>query len=341
MLRRKPDFENVRRALRGEEPSRPTLFELFMNWPLYERVNGETLKPRNRVEEAAFTARAYAKLGYDYVTVHATDLAFPTGHKEQLESISLNEGDVIHSWEEFESYPWPDPRGDDYSLLEDIVPHLPEGMKLMVMGPCGVLENLIALMGYDNLCYALYEEPELVQAVADAIGSRLLDYYTLTLEHDSVGLICANDDWGFKTQTFLTPAQMRKYIFPWYRRIVEAAHAAGRPVMLHSCGNMRDVMEDIVDMGFDGKHSFEDAIQPVEEAYEAWHGRIAIMGGIDVDFLCQRSEEEIAARTRAMLERTRGRGGYLVGTGNSVPAYIPPEKYLAMVREAIGYDPLG
>ena len=79
----------------------------------------------------------------------------------------------------------------------------------------------------------------------------------------------------------------------------------------------------------------------MEEAYEQWHGRICIAGGMDVDFICRESEYAIVARVRAMLERTQTRGGYLVGTGNSVPEYMPQAKYLAMVKEAIGYDPIG
>ena len=76
-------------------------------------------------------------------------------------------------------------------------------------------------------------------------------------------------------------------------------------------------------MGFGSKHSFEDSIQPVEEAYEQWNGRICIAGGLDVDFLCRESEETIANRVRAMLERSSARGGYLIGTDNSVPEYMP------------------
>ena len=75
-------------------------------------------------------------------------------------------------------------------------------------------------------------------------------------------------------------------------------------------------------------------------AYEEYHSRIAIAGGMDVDFICRESEEAIRQRVRAMIERTGTRGGYLIGTGNSVPSYMPQNKYLAMVKEAIGYDPL-
>ena len=77
-------------------------------------------------------------------------------------------------------------------------------MKLMVMGPCGVLENVISLVGYDNLCYMLFEEPELVQAIFDHVGAGLVSYYEQVVDADTVGFLCSNDDWGFNTQTFLS-----------------------------------------------------------------------------------------------------------------------------------------
>jgi uroporphyrinogen decarboxylase len=95
-------------------------------------------------------------------------------------------------------------------------------------------------------------------------------------------------------------------------------------------------MDDIIDvMRYDGKHSYEDAIMPVEEAYERWGRRIAIMGGIDVDFLIRAPAEAVQARSRAMLERAATRGGFALGTGNSVPEYVPDDKYFAMTGAAL------
>jgi uroporphyrinogen decarboxylase len=211
-------------------------------------------------------------------------------------------------------------------------------MKLMVMGPGGVLENVIALTGYDNLCLMLYDNPGLVKALFDCVGERLLKYYEAALEYDTVGLLMSNDDWGFKTQTFLSPADMKKYVFPWHKKYVELAHRHGRPALLHSCGCFNDVMDDTIDfIGFDGKHSYEDAILPVEDSYEKWHNRIAVLGGIDVNFIIQHSEEEIITRCRAMLKRTEGRGGYALGTGNSVPEFIPQDHFIALLRAALEY----
>ena len=209
-------------------------------------------------------------------------------------------------------------------------------MRLMIMCPGGILENTIELMGYDNLCLALYDEPELVKEVTDNIGKRMLTYYENALQHDSVGVIMSNDDWGFNTQTFLSPEDMRKYIFPWHKRIVELAHRYNKPCVLHSCGYFGDIIDDVIDdMGYDARHSYEDNIMPVEEAYEKYGSRIAILGGMDVDFLCRSTPEEITKRSREMLERAAKKGGYALGTGNSVAHYIPFENYLAMTKAAL------
>ena len=91
----------------------------------------------------------------------------------------------------------------------------------------------------------------------------------------------------------------------------------------------------IDDIGYDGKHSYEDAIQTVEEAYEEYGSRIAILGGIDLDYVCRSTPQEVYSRSKAMLEQTSDRGGYALGTGNSVPEYVPFENYYAMISAAL------
>jgi uroporphyrinogen decarboxylase len=324
---------------RGEEPSRPTLFELFMNTPLYERLAGWEL-PKGAedpdLEYLKLVVDAYAAAGFDYVSTHSSSMGFAQGHRESKSTVSMNTGFLITDWPSFEAYKWPDPESYDYSKLRNIEPCLPDGMKLMAMGPGGVLENAIALAGYDNLCFMLSDDPSLAKAIFDNVGSRLLRYYELSVPYPSVGMVMSNDDWGFKSQTFLSPAHMREYVLPWHKKIVGVAHARGLPAVLHSCGCLDEVMDDVIGYcGFDGKHSFEDNIIPVEDAYERWQGRIAILGGIDVDFIISRPESEIRRRCRAMLERSEGRGGYALGTGNSVPEFIPQDKYIALLKAAL------
>jgi len=331
---RAPDFSQLLAVLERREPGRPTLFEFFMNDQVYDYfAAGMTFDNSDHLAAWRRRMAAFFEAGYDYVTLPGSSFAFPGPAFERARSISQNTPGLICDRASFDAYPWPDPDRSDYSRLDILARELPEGMRLVVNGPGGVLENATTLLGYETMCIMSAEDPDLLGDVCAAIGSRILRYYEICLAYPAVGAIIVNDDWGFAQQTLLAPRDMRRYIFPWHKRMVETVHQAGRPAILHSCGNLAEVWEDVIeDMRFDGKHSFEDKIQPVEEAYEQYGRRIAIMGGFDLDFICRASPKAIQARVRAMLERTRGRGGFAIGTGNSVPDYVPLDHYLAMIE---------
>lgn len=334
---RQPNFENLRKVLRCEEPERPTLFEFFLNGRLYKQLAGAAWNDDpDLVKHFSKLIVAFQGAGYDYATIGGSWFCFPGGEHSRANTISLNEGFVITDRASFEAYQWPNPDDFDYSAVDEAGKNLPDGMKFIVCGPGGVLENVISLVGYDNLCFMIADEPELAQEIFDAVGSRLVRHYEIVAPKACVGACISNDDWGFKTQTMLGLADMRQYVFPWHVKIVQAIHDAGKYAILHSCGNQEQVMDDIIDvMKYDGKHSFEDVIQPIEDAYDQYGGRIALLGGIDVDFICRASLDDITARSRAMLTRSTGKGGFALGTGNSVPEYIEDERYFAMTKAAL------
>jgi uroporphyrinogen decarboxylase len=260
---------------------------------------------------------------------------FPRGEQAHDATISQNEGVMITDRKSFDDYPWPNVDDYDYSLLDRLSPLVGDGMKMVIHGPGGVLENVMSLVGYDNLCFMSVDDPELLQDICDAIGSRLVRHYELSGQHDNVGAMISNDDWGFKTQTMMSPDDMRKYIIPWHVKIAEAIHASGRPAILHSCGNLDLVMDDIIDViGYEGKHSYEDAICPVEDAYVKWGDRIAILGGIDLDFICRETPSAVYERSKRMLDASMEGGGFALGSGNSIPDYVPIDNYMAMLKAA-------
>jgi len=332
---RKPDFSNLLAVLNKATPSRPTLFEFFLNYELEIRLT--QWEGARKTEEDFFdcTIKAFTNAGYDYTSVQVSRFVFKTNDVHTKSSKSANEGSIIHDRASFESYKWENPCDFYDGRLEKIEKFLPDDMRFIVYGPGGVLENMIELIGFDNLCYMLADDPELVRLVADNVGRRLCDYYEQIIDYDSVGAIISNDDWGFNTQTMISPNDLREYIFPWHKKIAELAHKAGKPVILHSCGKLDNVYDDIInDMKFDAKHSYEDNIKPVEEMYDILKGRIAVLGGIDMDFVCRKQQDEIYDRCAAMTKKTNFEG-YALGTGNSIPNYLPDENYFAMISAVL------
>jgi uroporphyrinogen decarboxylase len=335
---RKPDFNNILKILDKKKPDRYTLFEFFLNGEIYMKLAGLSEYPKTADDNVKMLIDAFRVAGYDYVTVGASGFYFKNAVDQHgKKSRSMSEASSIYDRESYDAYIWNNP--DDFfdtNRFEKYKDYLPDGMKFIVSGPGGVIENVISIVGYEQLCLMISDDPELVQMIFDNVGSRLVRYYELALNYDSIGAFISNDDWGFATQTMLSVADMRRFVFPWHVKISETIHSAGKPVLLHSCGQAREIYDDIIDvMHYDGKHSYEDKILPVEDTYEELKQRIAVMGGIDLDFVCRRSPEEIYDRSCAMLTRAENRGAYALGTGNSVPYYVPYENYLAMTAAAV------
>ncbi|MCP4725578.1 MAG: hypothetical protein GY863_11105 [bacterium] len=333
-----PDFDDLLTVLKRGIPQKPVLFEFYFNDPLYSRVVPGP-EPDNEIQKYRRIIKTFYRLGYDYATLMIPDFRFTDLEKhEHKESLSLNEGAVIFDNKDLDRFEFPDPEKADYSILDQLSGDIPEGMKLILYSHYGVLENVIRLMGFDELCYRLYDNTQLVESVFEEVGSRLVEYYKIVVRYDCVGAAIANDDWGFNSSTFFSPEVMRRYVFPWYKQIVEIFHDAGKPVILHSCGYFENIIEDIVeDIKFDARHSYEDNIIPVEDAYEKYNGRIAVIGGIDIDFICSSTPRAVYDRSMSMLERTADRGGYALGTGNSVPEYIPDENFYALIYAAVNF----
>ena len=327
-----PHFENLLAVLQRQAPKRPTMYELFLNDELYDILSAQTSEG---LTGSARTIAAMRNAGYDYIPGGIPGFHFDKGERTHANTYSLNEGAVISNRADFDAYTWPDVETCNHQELADIEPLLPAGMKIIAGGPCGVLENVIGLVGYEPLCMMIMDDEQLVYDIFENVGSRLVAYYTKAVIYPSVGAIVGNDDWGFKSQTMLSPADMRRFVIPWTRDLVAAAHAAGKPAIQHSCGNRQQILDDLCDdIKYDGIHSYEDTIQPVEEAYDQYGSRTAIIGGIDVDFMVRRSPREIYERSAAMLEKTGGKG-YALGSGNSIAPYIPHENYYAMVQAAL------
>jgi uroporphyrinogen decarboxylase len=331
------DYKYFRDTLAGKPTDRPVMFEAGIHSSLYEYFAGDNYRRGGGLDNWVINEMwAHKSAGYDCIktsprsSFHFTRNEF--NKTEGSQSISWNDNPPLTDWEELEQYAWPWPHEKPMDVLDAIERNKIDNIGVVVSGSCGLIENAIVLAGYDNLCIKLYEDTAFVEELFKRIGERVYEFYLLALQHPATDCIMMNDDWGFKNQTFFSPDFMRKYAFPWNKKVVDKAHELGKQAILHACGNCDEIWQDIIDIGYDGKHSFEDVISPVEQEYERLHGRIAILGGIDIDFLCRATPARITKRCHEMLDRTMPRGGYALGSGNSIPDYIPAENYLAMVN---------
>ncbi|MCX5757214.1 MAG: hypothetical protein NTU83_01650 [Candidatus Hydrogenedentes bacterium] len=186
----------------------------------------------------------------------------------------------------------------------------------------------------ETLCIALCEQRDLVEAITRRLVGAYRVFLKRLLEFDRVKIVWGSDDMGYRGGPLISPDDLRAFVLPGHKLMAEMSHAAGRPYLLHACGNLSLIMDDLLDdVRIDAKHSFEDTIERVTEVKDTYGRRIALLGGLDVDFLCRASEAEVRVRVRETLEKCMPGGGYVLGTGNSVANYIPLDNYLAMLDE--------
>ena len=230
-----PNWESMIRTIRREGTSeRVHCIELFLDSEIKDAVCERFGLVRDLDEDDPYYAQrreiaVQRFLGDDYVFVGVEGLDFPLNQEATDDTADLprqggrsymNEHrGPITSWEEFEAYPWPDLKDISTRALDWYSEHLPDDMCIIGSGPYGhFAEYLTWLMGYETLCYALYDQRDLVAAIRD----RLLDYQVtldVLLSYDRVQAVWGSDDMGFRSGTLIRPEDLREFVLPGHKRM--------------------------------------------------------------------------------------------------------------------------
>lgn len=131
----------------------------------------------------------------------------------------------------------------------------------------------------------------------------------------------------------LEPDTIRQHIFPQYKRVIDLVHNSGKKFLLHSCGKIFPLMDDIISLGIDAKHSNEDQIAPYTEWIERYSERIGLFGGFDMNELILNDYNYVFEKVRREGTQFRTMAkGYGLGSGNSIPDYMKVDGFMAMVE---------
>lgn len=341
-MTRKPDFEQLLRVLnRSSRPTHLPHYEHLASAGFIARATGTPFHEMSFDDPDYWRiyVQFWLDMGYDGLPMEIP-LNCPlaprgsTGLSHGSESLA-----VIRNREEFERYPWPPETNPiDFRHFETVRDLLPEGMKIVGGAAGGPYEWVSQMMGTVGLSYALADDPELVELVFQRVGALHHSTFRTLAQMDWVGALRQGDDLGFKTSTFLSPDDLRRLVFPIYQQLSSAAHEAGKPFILHSCGNLQEVYDDLIDTcRIDAKHSFEDVILPVGEFKRRYGDRVTPLGGLDVDVICTAEEDQLRSYARRHIDECFYDGFWAMGTGNSLTDYMPVENYMIVLDEAIRY----
>jgi len=344
MKKFQPDYNNIIDAAYNKVPKRYPLYEHTVSPKVISKINGIdmlSLYSSGKLEDKRLFFKEYCRffcnMGYDAVPWECCIGAAMPGSG----SLGGHKPGEIQNAADFNKYPWDQIQkryfemySQNFDLLREA---LPEGMKAVGGVGNGIFECVQDVVGYENLCLISIDDPRLYADLFSAVGRTNLSIWKKFLENyaDMYAVCRFGDDLGYKASTMLAPDDIRKHIIPQYTPIVKAVHDCNKPFLLHSCGCIFDVMDEIISITkIDAKHSNEDVIAPFGQWVSRYGSRIGNFGGIDMDVLCSRSVDEIRKYTLAVLEENckPQNGGLAFGTGNSIADYVPADSYLAMIK---------
>ncbi|MEO8411817.1 MAG: uroporphyrinogen decarboxylase family protein [Propionivibrio sp.] len=336
-----PDYRHVIDAAYNREAKRLPLYEHGFDVTVIEKLLGVEVAPllegnlADKTEGYRRICRFGAQYGYDCIPY------------ESLVSTIIQDGQgimgrgksLISSPQELESYPWHEKKAEYIARFEEsfvaLRAALPPGMKAVGGIGNGLFETVQDFVPFQELALLQVDEPEVFEQLWQKVGDLQYSLWQWLLANyaDCFAVCRFGDDLGFKSALLMSPTDIRKHILGQYKRLVALVHAQRKPFLLHSCGKIYDVMDDLIDfVGIDAKHSNEDAIDTFDVWVNRYGDRIGNFGGIDMNVLTNNTVAEVKEYVGDLLPKVVGHGGVAIGTGNQISWYTLPENFVAMTE---------
>ncbi|MDD3244167.1 MAG: uroporphyrinogen decarboxylase family protein [Eubacteriales bacterium] len=186
---------------------------------------------------------------------------------------------------------------------------------------CSMQEVLIGMLAY----------PERLNHLLDSICEYDLQVLEVLLEYDPDG-IYFGDDWGQQKGLIMGPAHWRQFIKPHMAALYSRAKAAGKCVIQHSCGDIREILPDLIDIGLDVYQTVQPEIYDLKLLKREYGKDLTFWGGISTQHILPNgTPQEVRQVTIDTLRIMAPGGGYIAAPTHAVPHDVPPENLLAMM----------
>lgn len=212
-------------------------------------------------------------------------------------------------------------KGDRYLLAVFSSPLFQRGWFL-----CGMAEFLMYLA----------TEPEFVEALLDRLKAFAIAIARECARLGADGLMFY-DDYGQQSGTLFSPRMFRRFFRPRLAEIFTTARAAGLDVFLHSCGDVRAILEDFLEAGTQVFNPFQPEVMDAREVAEQFRGRLAFYGGVSTQrTLPFGTPADVQREIRERLALFKETGGYILAPAHALQRDVPLDNLLALLDATRG-----
>jgi len=200
-------------------------------------------------------------------------------------------------------------------------------------------ERAWTMRGWCNLMLDFSDNPRFVRELFNTIADYNIAQVEEALKYD-IDAVYFGDDWGMQHGLQMGPAVWHEFIYPVLKRMYGVVQRADKYVMIHSCGDVDELFDDLVEIGLNCFNPFQPEVMDVAALIERYRGRLAFHGGMSTQrTLPYGSVQDVRDETERLLALGR-EGGYIFAPAHDVEGDVPLENMLAfldVIQQQAGY----
>ena len=195
-----------------------------------------------------------------------------------------------------------------------------------------MFERLWSYVGMEDALVYMLTEPEFVDALLDKILEFNLKVIDIFNDYPFDG-IYFGDDWGQQKNMIMGAPLWRRFIKPRIKIMYRHAKKNGKFVFQHSCGDIQDIFDDLIEIGLDCYQTVQPEIYDLKEIKRKYGDKLCFWGGISTQkALPNLNESQIKAIIDETVSIMRVGGGYILAPTHAIPQDVPPKNVIAMLK---------
>jgi uroporphyrinogen decarboxylase len=226
------------------------------------------------------------------------------------------------------------PRAENLPVYATIVSNnrkYPEAFHMLSIG-FALFERAWSLTGMEELMVWMITEPAFVHELLDRITSYNIALIGAAADIGGIDCVHLGDDWGSQHGPLISPGMWREFIKPRFKATCDAIKSRGLSISLHCCGNVEDLMPDIIECGVDVFDPFQPEAMDIWRLYDGYRDGIAFWGGLSVQSTFPYgTPQDIRDEGGRLLREMGRRGGYILAPSHALTGDIPPENIEAFI----------